>query len=617
MNTIVGLRNLLLGLAAIAVVVSVPLSERLDFDQRLESFFSDDHPDIVILHRSREEFGGDEFVIVAWTEPQLFQHDFTGNPTLQELIDNRRFQPQLTEVAQSRITALVKTLNEVPGVDAGQTQNLVRFLDSAPRIRSARRAMLQLFAGTLIGDDARTTSVVLTLLPEAAAPVSREITLKKIRKVAFEFEPDSAIAGEPVQIFDMFRLVEEDSRELFMASLVILAAVLLVLFRGIRWMLGTVGLVLGVVLCTRAILVVAGSELSMVGSMLNSLVTVIGIATCMHVIVHYRDLRLANVRVGLPDSSRSAAVETMQYMAAPVFWTCLTTAVGFGSLLVSQITPVRSFSLMMSLATGVIVVACVLILPAMLASGKKLKAPSIAPLEHWLDRILALVCHWVERHPRKTGLSFLLVTAICMPGVFRMVIETNFSRNFKESSTIVQSVRFIESRLGGVGTWEVAFDTPDELSDEYLESVGELTSELRKAGGEDNPMRVLSLADISNMPPRVQGQTRMLRRMERRFPKLVAGMYNADKSRMRIVLAITRAANSRSAGQSDRRCQADCSGIFYGAGESLCCTICEPCHCLWYVSTAHGDYSESVGRPATQFCLRICRDLSVCDSRIS
>ena len=49
-------------------------------------------------------------------------------------------------------------------------------------------------------------------------------------------------------------------------------------------------------------------------------------------------------------------------------------------------------------------------------------------------------------------------------------------------------------------------------------------------------MRLLSLADISNMPPRVQGQTRMLRRMERRFPKLVAGMYNADKSRMRIVL---------------------------------------------------------------------------------
>jgi predicted RND superfamily exporter protein len=536
MNRIVGLRNLLLAIAAIAVVASIPLSERLEFDQRLESFFSDDHPDIVILHRSREEFGGDEFVIVAWTEPQLFQHDSTDNPTLRDLIDNRKFQPQLTEVAQARITGLAKQLDLIPGVDAEQTQSLVRFLDAAPKIRSARRAMLQLFAGTLIGDDARTTSVVLTLLPETTAQVSRATTLKRIREVAHEFEPDSAVAGEPVQIFDMFRLVEEDSRELFLASLVILAAVLLVLFRGIRWMLGTVGLVLGVVICTRAILVIAGSELSMVGSMLNSLATVIGIATCMHVIVHYRDLRLANVRADLPDSSRSAAVETMRYMAAPVFWTCLTTAVGFGSLMVSHITPVRSFSVMMSLATGVIVVACVLILPAMLASGGKLKAPSVAPLEHWLDRILELVCHWVERHPRKTGLSFLLVTAICIPGVFRMVIETNFSRNFKKSSTIVQSLRFIESRLGGVGTWEVAFDTPDELSDEYLESVGDLTLQLRNAGGDDNPMRVLSLADVANMPPRVQGRPRMLRRMELRFPELVAGMYNPERSRMRIVL---------------------------------------------------------------------------------
>ncbi|MCH2211164.1 MAG: MMPL family transporter [Fuerstiella sp.] len=549
MNRIIGLRNPLLVLAALAVVTSIPLSGRLEFDQRLESFFADDNPDIVILRRSRQEFGADEFVIVAWTEKQLLRHDMPANPSLQTLIDDRQFKPELTKRARERITTLSEQLSSIPGVNGEQTQSLVKFLDNAPKIRAVRRAILKLFAGTLIGDDARSTSVVLTLQPEAAAPVPRSVTLGKIRHTANDFEPDSAVAGEPVQIHDMFRLVEEDSRILFLASLGVLATVLLILFGGLRWMLGTIGLVLGVVICTRAILVLFDTQLSMVGSMLNSLVTVIGIATCMHVIVHYRDLRLSGPDSESTPGARQAATKTMRYMVFPVFWTCVTTAVGFGSLLVSEITPIRSFSVMMSLATFVIIVACVMILPAMMASGSRLRTPSVAPLEHRLDRALAILCNWLERHPGKTGLMFLLITAACVPGIFRLEIETDFSRNFKKSSTIVKSLKFIESRLGGAGTWEVAFDTPDTLTDDYLDKVSALTSDLKSANLGAGRMRVLSLADVADLPPRFRGPTWMLKRMENDFPQLIAGMYNEDRARMRIILRSLeqQSAESRSA----------------------------------------------------------------------
>ncbi|MCA9051635.1 MAG: MMPL family transporter, partial [Planctomycetaceae bacterium] len=438
--------------------------------------------------------------------------------------------------------------------------------------------------GTLIGRDGRTTGVLLELLPTAKSPVSRRQTLAMIREVAANFTADVAVAGEPVQVFDMFELVEQDGQLLFLVSLAILSIVLLIMFRGLRWVLAPVGLVLGSVVLTRAVLYLCGARLSMVSSMLSSLVTVIGIATCMHVIVHYRDRRLS-LNAGAsptPDDTvsqtasafasvsasrgivsdesteptdgndcesaatsaspnsgahfRECAAATLKEMAAPVFWTCVTTMVGFGSLFVSQITPVRSFAMMMCLGTAAVLFGCLLLLPATLASGSRLRPPGTAPLEHRLDRILDGTCTMVEHHPLVTAVLCSVVFFSALPGVFRLQVETDFSRNFKESSTIVKSLKFVESRLGGAGSWEVSFDTPPALTDEFLEQIQRLTELIRQSTASDNAIRVLSLTDVADLPPRIQGPARAIARIAARQPELVRNFYNAERCRMRIVL---------------------------------------------------------------------------------
>ncbi len=390
MKTLILLRNYLLLAAVIAVVVSIPISGRLQFDQRIESFFSDDNPDIQHLVRSRQDFGGDEFVVVAWTEDRLLAIDGDYPPSLAAALEINVLHRVDADAAQ-RIRATTKLLNQIPGVAAEKTQQLPDLLDAADpalrRFKNYRRAVLRLFEGTLIGRDGRTTCIVLQLMPEAEAGIPRAETLAQIRAVAESLSADLAVnvavAGEPVQVFDMFRLVEEDGQILFVVSLAILSTVLVAMFRSLRWVLAPVGLVLGSVVATRAILYLVGAQLSMVSSMLNSLVTVIGIATCMHVIVHYRDLRRA-MTLQPPDSNAKSdfpavARQTLTDMAAPIFWTCVTTAVGFGSLLVSQITPVRSFSIMMCLATGVVLLGSFIILPATLGSGSRLTPPANVP----------------------------------------------------------------------------------------------------------------------------------------------------------------------------------------------------------------------------------------------
>ena len=171
------------------------------------------------------------------------------------------------------------------------------------------------------------------------------------------------MAGEPVQIQEMFDLVERDGNLLYAASLLVLSAMLLWIFRGLRWVAGSLLVVLGAVAATRALLVLAGAQLSMVSSMLNSLVTVIAISTTTHITVHYRELRMQE---GL--TAEQALQRTLRELAAPVFWTVVTVAAGFAALLVSDIVPVRSFAIMMTVGTLLVPLLILLVLPALFAA---------------------------------------------------------------------------------------------------------------------------------------------------------------------------------------------------------------------------------------------------------
>ena len=82
-------------------------------------------------------------------------------------------------------------------------------------------------------------------------------------------------------------------------------------------------------------------------------------------------------------------------------------------------------------------------------------------------------------------IACLAVTVLSLIGMFRIRVETEFSRNFRRSSPIVQAIDFTEKNLGGAGVWEVNFPAPHELSDEFLGQVRELAQQLRKLPGKE------------------------------------------------------------------------------------------------------------------------------------
>ncbi len=517
MEGLIKFRNLLLLAAVGTVIVCIPIAKRLTFDQTIESFFPPDNPDIQLLLQARQDFGGDEFVIVAWEEPGLIR----TNP------ENEI--PELSEAAASRISGLSQKLSELPGVDKDRTWDLERFLRKSPYNKNTRQKMLKLFDGVLIGPDGQSTAIVLQLLSVKKSPVSRAETVAVIRDTTAATIPGAAVAGEAVQIQDMFNLVERDGNILYLASLVVLSIMLLVIFKNLRWVLASLGIVIASVTCTRAVLVIAGVQLSMVSSMLNSLVTVISISTTTHIILYYRELRSEL-------DQHAATLRTLQELWHPVMWTVIAIAVGFAALLVSDIVPVRSFAIMMTLGTLIVLLVTLAVLPATFASGSHVPIPGKIRMEDALDRLLEKMAHVIDRHPIGTTIWCLVLVAVTAPGLFIMQIETDFSRNFRESSPIVKSLKFIETHLGPAGSWNVSFDVPDPITTEFLDSTRELTDRLHELSAAGIELDVLSLNDGIDIPPRLGNAAKRLNTFMNKQPEMVEEFYNPDRQRMRIVL---------------------------------------------------------------------------------
>lgn len=506
----------LLAASILLTAIAWPISLRLKFDQSIESLYAPSNPLLQAFVRSKQTFGGDEFLIVAYREPQLFDDE-----------------EQLTDAARDRLNHLAEQIGALPGVETETIQSLA----SAMRSPYGRGRIRKFVEGILVGEDGETVAVVARLSPLDEEHTPRAATFRKVREIAAAHDPPAVVLGEPVQVHDMFRYVEEDGFTLGLWSTLLLMAMIYLLFRSVRWMVLPLAVVEATLVWTKALLVLSGMQLSMVSSMLNSLVTIITIATVAHLILRFRELRQHHDR-------ERALFAALRQLLMPIFWVTITTTAGFAALLTCHITPVASFGIMMSLATVLLMVAAIGILPGGVLLGRTTPVPAATAAEAPLEKSLVRLTEWVEHRPLIVWLAVATLTLACTPGLFQLHIETDFSKNFRARSPIVQALNFFESNLGGAGTWEVNFPAPAELTQEFLDDVESLADDLRAVEQRttaDRLTKVVAVTDGLSLIPRnvvfvkVPLSTR-LSLLDRIQPDYLPSLYNGEAGRMRIVL---------------------------------------------------------------------------------
>jgi len=427
-------------------------AQRLAYDRSVENMFAPNDPILAPYHKLQRTFGGNEVALAAYDDPDL-----------------------LTPTGLARLEKLTAALAQVEGITS------VLSLTRSPLgqqllmwpIASQREAFLKLSEGYTVSVDRRTAAVVCVFKPERDSTIERWQTVDQMRAAIEDIAPGGVLTGEPVMVVDGFRYLDEDGERLGIASTVLLSLTIVLCFRSIRWVIVPMAVVFSTLMLTEGLLVGGGLRMSMVSSMLWAVVAVIAIATVVHIVIGYRELRDDRFQ------PRDALLVAGASLAGPIFWACITDTAGFGSLMVSRVGPVHDFGLMMSIAAVLTLLVIMMLVPGLSLAGRIDADPKRAWGEGHLDFSLHWLSSLIERRPKFVGACVLAVTGPPLLGTLWLEVESDFTKNFLSSSPIVHAYEFVESKLGGAGVWDLIVPVPADDDPDFLARVRRLENRLR------------------------------------------------------------------------------------------------------------------------------------------
>ena len=518
-------RHVTFGVVVILLVALVWGGKRVSYEQSINSFFAEDDPAMRVYQQAARTFGDDNFVFVVYDDTALLTPEglnrvselaaavapdripgvqrvesLDAMPLLWAIDDTLLALDRLPSFARN--AALKAAKRAVEKVDLKTNAMTVNGAVKAAGTDPAALAVLKdrltkhpIFLGTLIDSSGTATAVVARLRKTNQHNVIE--TVAALRDAADQFAARHqlrrpAVVGPPVLLADGFAAIEIDGRRLAVVGMILIGVVTLSAVQSLWWAI--VPMVAGWViwLATEAVLASLNIKLSLSGGPLVAQIIVLTMPAASHLAIHFRDDRRRQA------DPREAAHSTLAAVAAPIAWTAITGAIGYGALVTSDVLPIRQFGAILGTCTLGAAILVMLISPIAMLPPFRLEIPvrhgSRSLVSGVMNRLIVRVYH----HPR---LILVAVIAVVLPlalGLFRLSYETNYINLFRPETRVVQDYHTVESKLGGIGLVELVVPLGPSISPRALLDLSRIETRIREIRVTDPQAiaQVLSLATV-------------------------------------------------------------------------------------------------------------------------
>jgi predicted RND superfamily exporter protein len=420
------------------------------------------HPDTLYYAHYVEEFGTDEIVLI-----ELFAQDVFSSKVLATVF---RLTEQIQGYESVKRVLSLASVNDIRGSPEGV--EIAPFLTGLPETADeleAVRAQVHanpLLSGNLVSRDDRCTLVLVELdLRKEDFPEKRKELVRRILELVDRERTEEVefyVAGFPVVSTVLTTMLIEDQRVFVPTIALLIVLTLCISFRSFWGVLLPMLTIAVSLIWVLGFLVLAGKTVEIITNVLPPLILVIAIADSVHILAHYQEELEGN---GNP---QEVLLDATAYILTPCFLTSLTTAIGFGSLMVSRVEGIRNLGLLASfgaLAAFVISITLVPILLSLLPARSVRR--QVRRRRSVLDRVLACLAGFNESNQTRVLLATFFFVVVAVTGLFRLKVETTLIEYLKDGNPLVRAVRHIESHLTGTSTLDVVFtfDGPEAVKE--------------------------------------------------------------------------------------------------------------------------------------------------------
>ncbi len=502
-NVILKYRIVFLVLVGLLTGLSGYYASKSETDNSIEVWLKHNDPKLDYYYDFIDKFGDDEFLIIAIDGDDLF----TGKRL--KLINN---------IATS--LEGVKGVREVISLASVYKDKL-----SAPYFKeilkkNRTRSVIELFkektlddpmyVNNVVSKDGKTTAIIATV--KKGSPEARKKLVRETREILLTAEngnhikpspspvkvvvgevdsqkTDFFLAGPSIVNTELDRMSQKDTKAFTPVMFAVALVILVVLFKNISGILiPAITISINIVL-TVGVFVVFGNKMNMVSGMLIPLIFIISLATTVHILTrYYQEVMLSGNR---QESIRKA----VKHICVPCFLTCVTTSIGFLSLVVSDVTPVKTTGIFMASGIMMSFFVCITLVPGMLSLFPGfMNSPFIniqkdrGASNMATSNLYGFIGRFVKDNTIYVfALSFVFV-GFSIYGITKIDAESSIFESFPETSEISRSTEHIEQKLMGLIPMDIVVDAgnvggvfqPDVLEEMeelqgYLNSIPEVT----------------------------------------------------------------------------------------------------------------------------------------------
>lgn len=459
--------------------------QHLKFDTSNEGFLHEDDPYLKTYNQFREEFGRDDFLVLAVYSEELFSSEALDKLRAlhEDLLGSVPFLEDITSLINIRD---VRGEDDTLLVD----ELLLQTPTTPGELAELRERVLgnPLYINNLVSENGKYTAILLQSQVYGGDPdgdlfsgfdepseedesgdspeqgylsdLENDLFVEAVHEVVARHQDPSFLisaAGPPVNLHAIKYYMQQDAFTFMKLALLVIGSCLFLMFRrasGVILPLMLVGLSL---VSTVGLMTMLGVSFKLPTTMLPSFILTVGVGASIHVL----SLAYQNIRHG--KDRHAAIVSAYGHSGLALMMTSLTTSAGLASFSMAKVAPIADLGIFSAIGVGISLIYTFTFLPATLSLLPLKPMDPERPIRPGLmDRFLRAVAAFSIRRYRLVLAFAAVVVLLGLAGVSRVLFSHDGLEWLPEELGVRQATQVLDRELKGTVVLEMVLDTGRE-----------------------------------------------------------------------------------------------------------------------------------------------------------